>query len=84
MRPIPPDDHYIDPVLAGRWIAGFAAVPNTPFLFIVQQPYDEAVSLETSTLWTLALWSALASLVAVAILVMVLWRSARSRRGEAH
>ncbi len=83
-----PDDNYIDPVssvakeYAGRWIAGFAPVGNTSFVVVVQQRFEEAVSLESSTLWNLALWSALASLVAVAILVMVLWRWARSRRFE--
>jgi hypothetical protein len=83
---IPPDDNYIDPVAAvakeyaGRWIAGFAPVGNTGFFVIVQQRFEDAVSLEAATLWNLALWSALASLVAVAILVMVLWRWARNRR----
>jgi hypothetical protein len=38
------------------------------------------VSLEWSTLWNLALWSALASLVAVATLAMVLLRRRRSRK----
>jgi hypothetical protein len=83
---ISPDDNYMDPVssvakeYAGRWIAGFAPVGNTGFVVVVQQRFKDAVSLESSTLWDLALWSALASLVAVAILVMVLWRWARSRR----
>ena len=85
---IPPDDNYLDPVssvareYAGRWIAGFAPVGNTGFIVVVQQRFEDAVSLESSTLWNLALWSALASVVAVAILVMVLWRWARSRRLE--
>ncbi len=83
---ISPDDNYLDPVAsvakeyAGRWIAGFAPVGNTGFVVVVQQRFEDAVSLEASTLWNLALWSALASLVAVAILVMVLWRWARSRK----
>jgi hypothetical protein len=85
---ISPDDNYLDPVAsvaseyAGRWIAGFAPVGNTGFVVVVQQRFEDAVSLEASTLWNLALWSALASLVAVAILVMVLWRWARKRRLE--
>lgn len=85
---ISPEDNYLDPVAsvakeyAGRWIAGFAPVGNTGFVVIVQQRFADAVSLEASTLWNLALWSALASLVAVAILAMVLWRWARSRRFE--
>ena len=83
---IPPEDDYRDPVSSvtkdyeGRWIAGFAPVGNTGFVVVVQQRFEEAVSLESSTFWNLALWSALVSCVAVAILVMVLWRWARSRR----
>jgi serine/threonine-protein kinase len=82
------DDYYIDPVSSiapeygGRWIAGFAPVGNTGFGVVVQQRFEDAVSLGSSTLWNLVLWSALASLVAVAILVMVLWRWTRSRRLE--
>jgi len=88
-KEIPPDDHYVDPVsavdkeYAGRWIAGFAHVGNTRFVLVVQQPFRDAVSLESSTLWNLVLWSALASLVAVAIMAMVLWRWASSRRQRA-
>jgi eukaryotic-like serine/threonine-protein kinase len=85
---ISPDDNYLDPVssvakeYAGRWIAGFAPVGNTGFVVVVQQRFADAVSLESSTLWNLALWSALASVVAVAILVMVLRRWTRSRTAE--
>src|SRR5207249_1841695 len=44
------DDDYADPVAArhpdyhGRWLAGFAAVPGTERVVVVQQPYDEAVA----------------------------------------
>jgi serine/threonine-protein kinase len=88
MKPIPSEDNYRDPVsavapeYAGRWIAGFAPVGNTRFIVIAQQRFEDAVSLGSSTLWSLALWSALASLVAVGILAMVLWRWARSRAYE--
>lgn len=86
IKPIPSDDNYIDPVsssieeYAGRWIAGFAPVGNTGFVVVVQQRFEDAVSLGSSTLWNLTLWSALASLVAVGILLMALWRWASSRR----
>jgi len=82
------DDQYIDPVSSvareyrGRWIAGFAPVGNTGFGVVVQQRFEDAVSLGSSTLWNLALWSVLTSLVAVAILVIALWRWATSRRPE--
>jgi serine/threonine-protein kinase len=80
---IPPDDGYIDPASAvapeygGRWIAGFAPVGNTGFVVVVQQRFKDAVSLESSTLWDLALWSALASVLAVGVLVAFLWRWAK-------
>jgi hypothetical protein len=83
------DDDYRDPVAkvvegyAGRWIAGFAPVGNTGFIVIVQQRFEDAVGLESSTLWTLALWSALASLVAIVILALVLRRWANSRKQDA-
>jgi hypothetical protein len=82
------DDYYIDPVSSvaseygGRWIAGFAPVGNTGFGVVVQQRFEDAVSLGSSILWNLVLWSALASLVVVAILVMILWRWTKSRRLE--
>jgi hypothetical protein len=83
------DDNYVDPVasaapeFAGRWIAGFAPVGNTGLFVVVRQRFEDAMSLESSTLWNLALWSALASVVAIASLLMVLWQWARSRRREA-
>jgi serine/threonine-protein kinase len=45
-----PDDDYADPVaarhpqFAGRWLAGFADVPGTELVVLVQQPYEEAVA----------------------------------------
>jgi eukaryotic-like serine/threonine-protein kinase len=83
---IAPEDNYLDPVstvakeYAGRWIAGFAPVGNTGFVVVVQQRFSDAVSVEASTLWGLALWSALASVVAVAILAVVVWRWTKDRR----
>ena len=72
----------VDKTYEGRWIAGFAPVGNTGFVVVVQQRFDDAVSLEASTFWRLALWSALASLVALAILGIVFWRWTRSQRLE--
>jgi hypothetical protein len=83
------DDNYRDPAATvapeyrGRWIAGVAPVGNTGLFVVVQQRFEDAMSLESSTLWNLALWSALASVVAIASLLMVLWQWARSRRREA-
>ena len=88
-RQISPDDNYLDPVssvakeYAGRWIAGFAPVGNTGFVVVVQQRFEDAVSLESSTLWNLALWSVLASIVVAVIVLAILWHWARSRKLEA-
>jgi hypothetical protein len=82
------NDNYADPAAsvapeyAGRWIAGFAPVGNTGFIVAVQERFDDAVSLEPSTLWSLALGSALASVVAIAILIIFLRQWARSRWQE--
>jgi len=44
------DDEYLDPVATrhpdykGRWLAGFAAVPDTELVVVVQQKYDDAVA----------------------------------------
>jgi len=82
------NDNYSDPVAAvdpsyaGRWIAGFAPVGNTGFMVVVQQRFEEAVSLEHTTLLSLALFSALTSMVVVAILLIVMWQWARSRKLE--
>ena len=86
---ISPDDDYKDPVSSvlseygGRWIAGFAPVGNTGFVVVVQQRFEDAVSLESSTLWSLALWSVLASIVAAVILLTILLHWARNRKLEA-
>jgi len=82
------DDNYIDPVSSvapeygGRWILGCAPVGNTGFGVVVQQRFEDAVNLGSSTLWNLVLWSALASLVALAIMLIALWRWTKSRRLE--
>ena len=50
-----PEDDYRDAVAAvdqnyaGRWIAGFAPVGNTGFIVVVQQRFEDAVSLDQET-----------------------------------
>ncbi len=62
------DDHYIDPVYGGRWLAGFARVPDTEFVVIVQQPYDEAVRPFPILVRLLILWGGVALCPLVIIL----------------
>lgn len=82
------DNNYADPAAsvapeyAGRWIAGFAPVGNTGFIVAVQERFEDAVSLEPSTVWSLVLGSAFASAVAIAILMMFLWQWTKGHRLE--
>ena len=81
-----PNGNYRDPVASvdedyeGRWIAGFAPVGNTGFVVIVQKRFEDVVGLDSSVLWNLTFWSALISFLAIAIVGMVLWRLARTRK----
>jgi len=85
---LPAQDDYIDPVqfllkeYGGRWIAGFAPVGHTGFAVIVQQRFEEALELDPSVSRNLLVGSALASCLALAIVAIVLWRWAPSRRVE--
>jgi hypothetical protein len=79
------DDDYADPVAdrhpeyAGRWLAGFAPVPATELVVLVQQPYDEAVAPHRAFFRKFLEWLAAAAIVG-GLLVAGLWL-ARSRRG---
>jgi len=85
---LPPVDDYADPVAtvlqdyAGRWIAGFAPVGNTGFVVIVQQRYDEALKLDPSTFRNLVLWSGVAIIVGISVVVLVLglWPAIQTRQ----
>jgi serine/threonine-protein kinase len=75
-----PDDKYLDPVaeqhpeFAGRWLAGFAPVPETELVVLVQQPYESAVAPQRTFFRRFLEWVAaaagLASLVVVGIWLM--------------
>jgi len=83
---IPAVDNYFDPVRSlleeydGRWIAGFAAVGHTGFGVIVQQRFEEALELDPAVSRNLLLGSILVSGLALAIVIVVLWRWTPSRR----
>ena len=82
LRPRPtgfqPDDDYADPAAArhpeyaGRWLAGFAPVPDTELVVLVQQPYQEAVAPYRAFFRRFLEWVAGAA-VGAAILVASLW-----------
>jgi serine/threonine-protein kinase len=73
-----PDLDYADPVagrhpeFAGRWLAGFAAVPDTDLIVLVQQRYDAAVAPQRTFLRRLAEWIAAAAGFGV-LVVAGLW-----------
>ena len=75
---LPADDGYADPVgyverdYEGRWIAGFAPVGSSGFVVIVQQPYEEALALDFSTLRYLILGSAIIMFLTVTAVAVVL------------
>ena len=79
------DDDYADPAAArhpeyaGRWLAGFAPVPGTDLVVVVQQPYDEAVAPHRAFFRRFLEWVAAAATVGF-LLVIGLWL-AKARRG---
>lgn len=81
-----PDDDYADPVAAhhpqyaGRWLAGFAPVPDTELVVLVQQPYEEAVAPYRAFFRRFLEWVAGAA-VGAAVLVAGLWLVRHRRQG---
>jgi hypothetical protein len=81
-----PDDNYLDPVAArhpdyaGRWLAGFAPVPDTPLVVVVQQPYEAAVAPHRAFFRRFVEWVSAAAILP-ALLVIALWLL-RARRTE--
>lgn len=73
-----PDDDFVDPVAAthpefeGRWLAGFAPVPHTDLVVLVEQPYAEAVAPFRAFFRRFLEWFAAAAVLA-AVLVAGLW-----------
>jgi hypothetical protein len=76
------DEDYADPVAAthpeyaGRWLAGFAPVPGTELVVLVQQRYDQAVAPQGAFLRHLLAWVGGAFGLAI-LLVAGLWLARR-------
>jgi serine/threonine-protein kinase len=65
-------DDYVDPLLQGRWLAGFASVGDTEFTVIVQQRYDEAIGPVNTLAATLA-WRGWIALCFGGVLLGAMW-----------
>jgi serine/threonine-protein kinase len=73
-----PINDYADPVadrhpeFRGRWLVGFAPVPDTELIVLVQQPYDEAVAPHWAFFRRFLEWLAAAG-IAAAVLIGAAW-----------
>lgn len=65
-------DDYRDPLLAGRWLAGFAPVGDTEFVVIVQQRFEAAIG-PVNTLATTLAWRGWTALCFGVILLGAMW-----------
>jgi hypothetical protein len=68
------NDNYADPLVSGRWLAGFAPVGSTDFSVIVQQKYDDAIGPVQTLAGTLA-WRGWIALCFGVILLGAMWYS---------
>ena len=77
------DDHFTDPMsardprYAGRWLAAFAPVGNTPLVVIVQQRYDEVIRPDRALTRNLALAAGAALTVGILFAAAVAWYGTR-------
>ena len=78
------DDHFNDPLsvrdarYAGRWLAAFAPVGNTPLIVIVQQRYDEVIRPDRALTRNLALAAGSALTIGILFSAAVAWYGTRS------
>lgn len=66
--PVAGEDAFHDPLFGGRWLAAFAPVPDSEFVVIVEQRYEDAVRLPGSLARQLLAWAGTALTLAVALL----------------
>jgi hypothetical protein len=82
------DDDYTDPVAAhhpeyaGRWLAGFASVPGTELVVLVQQPYREAVAPYRAFFRRFLEWLTGAAVGAAILVALLWWLRVRRRRSQ--
>jgi hypothetical protein len=62
------DDTFYDPVYGDRWLAAFAPVPDSQFVVIVEQRYDDAIRLPGGLARQLLVWAGVAITLGVVLL----------------
>jgi serine/threonine-protein kinase len=62
------DEEFLDPVYGDRWLAAFAPVPDSQFVVIVEQRYDDAIRVRGSLARQLLLWAGVALTLGVVLL----------------
>jgi predicted Ser/Thr protein kinase len=62
------DEAFWDPVYGDRWLAAFAPVPDSQFVVVVEQRYDDAIRLQGSLARQLLLWAGVALTLGVVLL----------------
>lgn len=62
------DDTFHDPIYGDRWLAAFAPVPDSQFVVIVEQRYDDAIRLPGGLARQLLVWAGVAITLGVVLL----------------
>jgi tRNA A-37 threonylcarbamoyl transferase component Bud32 len=62
------DEAFRDPIYGDRWLAAFAPVPDSQFVVIVEQRYDDAIRLPGSLAKQLLVWAGVALTLGVVLL----------------
>ena len=66
--PVAGDEDFYDPVYGDRWLAAFAPVPESHFVVIVEQRYDDAIRLPGGLARQLLWWAGTAITLGVVLL----------------
>lgn len=62
------DETFHDPIYGDRWLAAFAPVPESEFVVIVEQRYEDAIQLPGSLARQLLVWAGVALTLGVVLL----------------
>jgi hypothetical protein len=62
------DELFYDPIYRDRWLAAFAPVPDSQFVVIVEQRYDDAIRFPSGLARQLLVWAGVALTLGVVLL----------------